>query len=78
MPDFLKPIIFFLTAPIIVALMFFIVNFYGNDTGGGGWYQKLWDGNVLQWLLAVILAPIFLPARAFMDFVYPMWEELVK
>ncbi len=73
----LKYAIYFITAPIMVLLMFFVYYLYGNDSNGSGWYQQLWDGNWFQWTLAVILAPIFIPLRVIMNFLYPFWEELV-
>lgn len=75
MPDSLKHIIFFTTAPIMMILLFIVYFLYGDDSDGTGWYQDLWDGNLLEWTLAVFLAPIFFSINKFVNFFYPIWEE---
>lgn len=76
MPETFKHAIFFLTAPVMIPVLFFFYALYGDDSNGSGWYQDLWDGNWLQWILAVLLAPVFFTVRWFINLTYSAWEEL--
>lgn len=76
MVDFLKYLLFFLMAPFMTVLVLFMLHAYGEDTNGEGWYQELWDGNIFEWALAIILWPVFMILKNLVKVLYPFWEEL--
>lgn len=76
MVDFLKYLLFFLMAPFMTVLVLFMQYTYGDDTNGKGWYQELWDGNIFEWMLAVILWPVYMTLKNMVNILYPFWEEL--
>lgn len=74
----LRTIIFFITAPVVFIPAAFMVLTY-EEKGEAKWYLKIWSkqGNYLERVIGIILAPLYAFFWLYLKIVYPVWDVLI-
>lgn len=61
----------------LAPIVFFVLNTYGDDTSGSGWYQDLWNKkDILSTVLAFALFPVYFLASKILQLFYESWEKM--